>query len=113
MLNNIYLIIGIMLGLLNIYQLLIGHKERESVKSIIRGWQNQAEGIKNALLGIVYSQQNFSTTEDMKGAIQAISQSAVSLDKAMTEERFYTDKEVKNKKTKSEEEMKELLKPRS
>lgn len=90
----------------------VSRKDKESTKSIIRSWQNQAEGIKNALLGISYSPKEFTRREDIAKSVQGIAQSVIALDKAMTEERFYTDKEVKVKKEKAEEETKNLFKLR-
>lgn len=116
-LNIINVVVSISLGLItiisiaiNIFQALSSRSEKHNTKLLVRVWQNQAEGIKNALLGIAYNPHNYSNKEDIASAVNAVAQSAVALDKAMTEERFYSDEEVKRKKEETEKEMQKLFK---
>ncbi len=111
-LNNIYLIVGIVLGLLNIYQFFMNKSEKSFTKSLVRSWQNHIEGIKNSLLQISQTPGHNLTKEGLSSSIQVLTQQAVALDKAMTEERFYKDSEVKKKREEIEKQFKELLTPK-
>jgi hypothetical protein len=101
--------LNIALAAWGIYQLASAKKEEENTKSKVRIWQNQAEGIKNSLLGIAQNPQQFSGKEDIARATQVAAQSAVAFDQSFVEERFYTDQEVKEKRERAEEEFKLLL----
>lgn len=116
-LNIVNALVSIALGLvtivsivINIYQFFTSKEEKKNTKILVRAWQNQAEGLKNALLNISYNPNNFTNKQDVLSAINAVAQSAVSLDKAMAEERFYSEDEVKEKKEETEKEMKKLFK---
>ncbi len=100
---------NIVLAFLSIYQFLASKKEEENTKSKIRMLQNQAEGIKNALLQIGQNSNAFSSKDDIAAAVTAVSQSAVTLDQAMVEERFYSETEIKQKRMEMEKQQKKLF----
>lgn len=108
-LSNISTIVTVFATLYGIYQKIIRDSERSTTKTLLGSWQNQAAGIKNALLGIGQNPNNFSDKKDIAAAVTSVAQSAVSLDQAMVENRFYTDKEIKSKREDGERETKEFL----
>lgn len=65
--------------------------------------------IKNGLINIAFNQNNFSNKNDIAAAIQSLSQVATSLDDSFVEERFYTEKEVKDKRESTIAEQKKLF----
>jgi hypothetical protein len=108
-LNNIYFIVAIILSLLNIYQFFTGKEKDQTIKGLVRSWQNHAEGIKNALLQLSLTPGHQLSNDKMYGSIQVLSQQAVALDKALREQRFYDDNEIKKKLEENEEQFKALL----
>ncbi|MFA7301431.1 MAG: hypothetical protein WC069_03920 [Candidatus Shapirobacteria bacterium] len=110
MLNTIYTVVGIILGTLNIYQFVTNQEKEKSTKALVRSWQNHIEGIKNALLQLSLTPGHLLSNDKMYGSIQVLSQQACALDKAMIEQRFYDDKEIKNKRDENESYFKEIVK---
>jgi hypothetical protein len=111
-LNEIYLVLSIFLALLNIYQFFAIRNEKQFIKGLVRSWQNHIEGIKNTLLQLAFIPGHQLTKEKLLGNIQALSQQAAALDKAMIEQRFYDDKELKVKRDDNDKQFKELLAPK-
>ena len=107
-LNDIYLILSIILILLNIVQYFRNRDDKNILKNLARSWQNHAEGLKNALLNIAYSNK-YTNKEDVKAAVEAVAQSAVGLDKALVEQRFNTDDEVKKLREKTARQTKQFF----
>lgn len=101
--------LNLLLAGIGIYQFVSAKKEEENTKGRIRDWQNQAEGIKNALLSIAQNPDQFTEKKDIASAVLGVAQSAVTLDKVFVEERFYPDEEVKKKREEAEKETKALL----
>lgn len=112
-LNDIYVLLSIILTALNIYQFFSAHKDKQAIKGLVRSWQNHAEGIKNALLQISMTPVHQLEKEKLLGSIQVLAQQASALDKAMTEERFYDDKELKKKKEENDKVFQQFLKPKT
>lgn len=102
-------VFNVIIVIVGVYQLVTSKKEEENTKGKVRAWQNQAEGLKNALLNISYNSKGYSEKDDVIEAITAISQIAVSLDKSFIEERFYNDAEIKVQREKRDEETKKLF----
>ncbi len=107
------LVLNIILFIWGIWQLVSARKQEENIKGRIRDWQNQAEGIKNALLQISQNPGQFTDKNDMAGAVLSAAQSAVTLEKIFVEERFHTDQEIKQKREAAEKDFKKLLKARN
>lgn len=110
-LNDIYLILGIILAFLNIYQFFSNKSDKQFVKGLVRSWQNHIEGIKNSLLQLSQTPEVNLSQEKLLGNIQSLAQQAAALDKAMTEERFYDDKELKKKREENDKLFRDLLAP--
>ena len=68
-----------------------------------------AEGLKNGLLGIAMNPNNYTDKNDIASALRSLSQVAASLDESFVEERFYTEKEVKQKREDSLKEQRKLF----
>lgn len=73
-LNNTYLIVGIILGILNIYQLIKNRNDSNFIKGLVRSWQNHIEGIKNSLLQLSQTPGYQLTKEKLLGSIQTLAQ---------------------------------------
>ncbi len=101
-LNTFYLIASISLTLLNILQFFQNKEKTDTIRNLTRSWQNHAEGLKNSLLNIAYGSEKFTNKSDVAAAIEAVAQNAVALDKALIQQRFNSDKEVKKKIEESE-----------
>ena len=108
-LTIISFVFNLVLGLLSLYQFLDSQKKEENTKAMLRSWQNQTEGITNGLLQISQNPKYFSSVTDMAQSVGVAAQSASSLNKAMSQQRFYSDEEVRLQKEKSDQELKKLM----
>ncbi|OHB03253.1 MAG: hypothetical protein A3B14_00560 [Candidatus Zambryskibacteria bacterium RIFCSPLOWO2_01_FULL_45_21] len=82
-------------------------KEKEIHKSQVKVWQHHANGIQMGLL--VGSLGKFSAVDDLRELVKAIQQDAQSLHKSLTEERLFTDEEIKERMLNNEKETQERL----
>ena len=94
-------VLNLFLAGLGIYQFIASKKEEENTKSKVKLWQKSAEGLKNGLIGIGVNPNNFTNKNDIAAAVQSLSQVASSFDESFVEERFYSEKEVKDKREKA------------
>ncbi len=101
--------LNLFLSLLGIYQYLDASKKEENTKIMIRSWQNNIEGISNGLLTISQNPNYFTSKEDVVVAVGVSAQSARSLNEAMSQQRFYSDDQVRIQKEKSSEETRKLI----
>lgn len=108
-LSIISFVLNICFAGLSFYQYLDSKKQEEKIKTMLRTWQNNVEGIYNGLLSVSQNPKYFSSTIDMAQAVGVAANSARSLNEAIIQERFYTDSEVRVQKEKSQEETKRLL----
>ncbi|OHA87925.1 MAG: hypothetical protein A2653_00140 [Candidatus Zambryskibacteria bacterium RIFCSPHIGHO2_01_FULL_43_25] len=82
-------------------------KEKEIHKSQVKVWQHHANGIQMGLF--VGSLGKFSAVDDLRELVKAIQQDAQSLHKSLTEERLFTDEEIKERMLNNEKETQERL----
>lgn len=97
-------IIGLVFLGWDIWQLSASKKEKELHKAQVKIWQHHASGLVHGLINI--SQDTFSTAKDNQQATKALLASAHSLYTSLNEERLFTEKEIKEKQLKTEEEFK-------
>lgn len=102
-------LLNLVLSGLGIYQYLDSVRKEDNNKIMIRSWQNSIEGINNGLLQISQNPKYFSSVEDMSQAVGVASQSTRALNEAISQQRFYTDEEVKIQKEKSLEETRQWM----
>lgn len=94
---------------ITIYQIVSSKKEEENTKAKVKLWQKSAEGLKNGLLGIAMNPSNYTNKNDIASAVQSLAHVATSFDDSFVEERFYTEKEVKEKRETTMKEQKKLF----
>lgn len=94
---------------ITIYQVVSSKKEEENTKAKVKLWQKSAEGLKNGLLGVAMSSDNYTNKSDIASAIQSLAQVATSFDGSFVEERFYTEGEVKQKREDTMKEQEKLF----
>ena len=104
------LALNVALFIIGFYQLIAAKKEEENTKGKVRIWQNQAEGIKNALLAISQNSNNYDSKQSAISAASAVAQQAVAFEKSLVEERFFTDEEVKQNRITADKTFQELIK---
>lgn len=102
-------ILNLILAGLGLYQYINSKKEEENTRAKVKLWQKAAEGLKNGLIHIAVNPNNFTNKTDIASAVQALSQTATSLDDSFVEERFYTEKEVKEKREETIRSQKKLF----
>lgn len=82
-------------------------KEKEIHKSQVKVWQHHANGIESGLFIVTFKE--FSTTSDMKIAVEALYQVARALQTSLQEERLFSEQEIKDKLVQKDVEQKEML----
>lgn len=101
-------IISTILGLVflgwDIWQFSSNRKEKEIHKSQVKLWQHHASGLLHGIISLV--QEPFSSVEDIKQAIKVSQANSHSLYTSLNEERLFSEKEIKEKQLKQEEEFK-------
>lgn len=102
-------VISLVFAGITIYQIVSSKKEEENTKAKVKLWQKSAEGLKNGLLGVAMNPNNFTNKNDIASAVQSLAQVATSFDDSFVEERFYTEKEVKEKRETTLKEQKKLF----
>jgi|GEM_PF-1824751 len=102
-------ILNLALAGLGIYQFVSSKKEEENTKSKVKLWQKFADGLKNGLIGIAVNPNNFTNKTVIAAAVSSLSQVATSFDESFVEERFYSEKEVKEKREKALEEQNRIF----
>ncbi len=94
---------------ITIYQIVSSKKEEENTKAKVKLWQKSAEGLKNGILGVAMNANNYTNKNDIASAVQSLAQVATSFDDSFVEERFYTEKEVKEKRETTIREQKKIF----
>lgn len=102
-------LINLILGGVSLYQFVDAKNKEENIKIMQRSWQNHIEGINFGLLNIAQNPKNFTSTIDMAQAVGVAAQSANALNQAISQQRFYSDKEVRQQKETSVQEIKKLM----
>ena len=105
-----------------IYERMSAEKDKSYIKSSVRIWQHQANGISSALSKLSWScrddswaklsqSQTFTKTKDVGIALDSLHEVANSMTQSLYESRFFTDEELKAniKKDKEDKEKKEQL----
>ena len=95
----------------DIYLLALKNREKENHKSQVKIWQNFANGIFQGLQNIssAADESKFSTPKDTQQAVDAIKPIAYSLYNSLFEERLFSEKEIKERQLRQEDEFKKLL----
>jgi len=110
MLNTIYLIISIILGVLNIYQFFENKAKKKILENILATSHNVLEGISYSINQIVSNSQKFSQKDDIINSLGVLGAFVHSMARAIEEQRFYrSSEEVKRAREKSNEKFKKWL----
>jgi hypothetical protein len=112
--NNLEIVSYIANGVLLIWAVverILSAQDKSYIKSSIRIWQHQANGITSAINKIsrscgLISLTKFSNTKDVGIALEALGDVANSMSQSLYESRFFTDEELKQnmKKDRDKEE---------
>lgn len=88
----------------DIWQLSSNKKEKEIHKSQVKLWQHHASGLLHGIIAL--GQEQFSSVKDIQQAANVSQANAYGLYTSLNEERLFTEKEIKEKQLRTEEEFK-------
>jgi hypothetical protein len=98
-----------------VYERILSQSDKSYIKSSIRIWQHQAQGISKAIQTLTWASlekmsigDKFSNTKDTGIALDALHDVAESMSDSLYESRFFTDDELKENMRRDSEEKKPL-----
>jgi|SRR3989344_1623211 len=92
-----------------IYQTILAKRDKDYIKSSIRVWQHQAQGIASAInnlvsaAGVGFAWTKFSKAQDVGIALNSIHSVVESMSQSLYESRFFTEEELKENMKKDKE----------
>ncbi len=98
-----------------VYERILSQRDKDYIKSSIRAWQHEAQGIATALRtlawasGAGFSPAKFSHVKDVGIALDALHDVAESMSQSLYESRFFTDEELKENIQKDKAKAEEAL----
>jgi hypothetical protein len=100
-LNTIYLILGTLLAILNIYQFFKNKSEVKILDGILTMLHNTSESLRNVLLQISQNPDSFTDKKNVITTVGTVSQLASGMVQAIEEQRFHSsNKEIRQMRIK-------------